>query len=132
MSASSFTFAVALMRIESTLLIGQFIKGCAREIRADLSFVKPDLGCNFALIAHSSAESLILHCTPRGCALFRNESLVRIIWNKTCVRSPYGGCQHRDEKLLRYDTSCPASFRQRVSLERCSQHARRSARNQES
>ena len=66
-SASSsvhlYTFAVALMRIESTLLIGRFIKGCAREIRADLSFVKPDLGCSFALIAHSSTESLILHST---------------------------------------------------------------------
>lgn len=52
------TLAVALMRIESTLLMGRFITGCAREIRADLSLVEPDLGCSFALIAHST-ESLI-------------------------------------------------------------------------
>lgn len=74
------TFAVALMRIESTLLIGRFITGCAREIRADLSLVEPDLGCSLALIAYS-AESLIpaLHVG----VLYLERDTVRIIWNRT-------------------------------------------------
>ena len=75
------TFAVALMRIESTLLMGRFITGCAGEIRANLSLEEADLGCSFALIAYST-ESLIW--TPRGCALFRKKkNLVRTIWSKT-------------------------------------------------
>ena len=74
------TFAVALMIIESTLLIGRFTTGCARGIRADLNLVEPDLGCSFTLIAHST-ERLIptLHMG----VLHLERDTVRIIWNRT-------------------------------------------------
>ena len=53
------TFAFALTRIESTLLIGRFISGWAGDFRVDFSLDELDIGCSFALIAYST-ESLIL------------------------------------------------------------------------
>ena len=52
------TFAVALMRIESTLLNGRFITGCAGEIRADFCLEEANAGRGFALTAHTT-ETLI-------------------------------------------------------------------------